>query len=263
VIGRIRGDLLHEIVRHAACEEARNSTREARTMKDALNDRSRWVKVCLAVTALFGTACDQDAEKNETPGELGKGVFRYLCVDTEDEACGGAEIASEFPNSVATNSSFDLAYDPFDTQSVGSAFVIEPVAEKFASPTGDGFRAHTAGTTAFLARQTSDGALVDFVHLRISNVSSLEVVDADGSALATTLNVGEEHSLQVSALDADDSVLAGASSYAWTTSDPGVLSLGLVSDGREMEIGAVAPGTAELSVETSGVAKTISFTVKP
>lgn len=228
-----------------------------------MNDIGRWVKVCLAVTALCGTACDQDAQKNETPGELGKGVFRYLCVDTQDEACGGSETASEFPKAVATNSSFDLAYDPFDTQSVGSAFVIEPVAEKFASPTGDGFRAHTAGTTAFLARQTSDGALIDFVHLRISDVASLEVVDAEGSALATTLDVGEEHLLQVSPLDADDSVLAGASSYAWTTSDDGVVSLGLVSDGREMEIQAVAPGTAELRVESGGVGKTIAFTVKP
>jgi hypothetical protein len=228
-----------------------------------MNDIGRWVKVCLAVTALCGTACDQDAKKNETPGELGKGVFRYLCVDTEDEACGGSETASEFPSAVATNSSFDLAYDPFDTQSVGSAFVIEPVAEKIVSPTGDGFRAHTAGTTAFLARQTSDGALIDFVHLRVSNVAALEVVDAEGATLATSLDMGDELLLRVSPLDAEDSVLAGSTSYAWTTSDDSVLSLGLASDGRDMAIQAVAPGSAELRVEAGGIFESITFTVKP
>lgn len=228
-----------------------------------MNDRSRWVKVCLAVTVLFGTACDVDPEKNETPGELGKGVFRYECVDAEDEACGGQATASTFPAAVATNSSFDLAYDPFDTTSVGSAFVIEPVAEKFVSPSGDAFRAHAAGTTAFLARQTSDGALIDFVHIRVANVVSLSVLAEDEPSLSTTLSVGEEHLLVASALDADDTALAGSMKYTWTTSDANVVSLGLVSEGREMAISAVAPGTADVRVETGGVSKTLALTVQP
>lgn len=229
-----------------------------------MNDMNRWVKVCLAVTALCGTACnDVDPESNETPGELGEGVFRYECVDAADEACDGATTASAFPTAVATNSSFDLAYDPYDPSSVGSAFAIEPVAEKIASQSGDGFRAHAAGTTAFLARQTSDGALIDFVHLRVASVTSLSVLAVDDPSLSTTLDVGEAHLLLVSPVGEDDATLAGSMKYTWTTSDAAVLSLGLVSEGREMEIVAEAPGSAELRVETGGVSKTIAFTVKP
>jgi hypothetical protein len=228
-----------------------------------MNDTSRWVKVCLAALALFGTACDVDPESNETPGELGEGVFKYECVDAQDEACDGAARASVFPTKVATNSSFDLSYDQFDATSVGPAFVIEPVAEKIASTSGDGFRANAPGTTAFLARQTSDGALVDFVHLRVAAVASLSVVADDEPSLSTTLDVGESHLLLVSPQGEDDTTLAGSMKYTWTTSDDAVLSLGLVSEGREMEIVAEAPGSAELRVETGGVSKTIAFTVKP
>lgn len=228
-----------------------------------MNDRSRWVKVCLAVTVLLGTACDVDPESGETPGELGEGVFRYECVDGQDVACNGSTIASTFPTAVATNSSFDLAYDPFDTTSAGSAFVIEPVAEKIVSSSGDAFRAHAAGTTAFLARQTADGALIDFVHLRVENVSALSVVADAGSSLSTKLSVGEEALLVVTALGADGAALAGSMKYTWTTSDDAVLSLGLVSEGRDMEIVAESPGSAELRVESGGVSKTLAFTVEP
>src|SRR4051812_44219196 len=86
----------------------------------------RWVSPSL-VTALLVVGCGRGdrLDSSETPGELGNGAFRYLCVETRDAVCPSGGQAQTFPERIGTTGVFDVRFEEFAPNSV-VAFDITP-----------------------------------------------------------------------------------------------------------------------------------------
>jgi hypothetical protein len=211
----------------------------------------------LVAVALLG--CGHGLDQNQTAGELGNGAFRYLCVRDGDALCPNGGEASQFPERIATQGLFDVQFSAFHGSD--TAFDIIPVASGILEEENGLFRAKAPGTIALLAKRTSDGRVLDFVHLQVLDVSKIRI-ESNGTTPPLTWQTGVRQTLVPFPLDADGAVLAGGLDYDWTTSDPAVIRLELASPSATMELMPRRPGTATISVTGSGRTDSLSIAVE-
>lgn len=218
---------------------------------------SSFVRYGCALAALCALGCSS-IEPDETPGELGNGAFRYVCVG-DDATCPENGAAQVFPSAIARSARFDVTYQLFED---GSDAQVSSASSKMIEVSGSAFRALESGTAALLARRTVDGVTVDFTHLSIEEVSEIEVRRASGSAVSLVMAAGSLQQLRAEPLDENESVLAGAIAFEWQSSDTSVLKLE-TTGGSRMDVRAVAPGTASLSVVHGELSESFVVEVTP
>jgi hypothetical protein len=223
----------------------------------------------MAALALLLPACGPlGADTTGTTGELGNGVFSYLCDSDSDSVCdNGATGAQAMPKSVALGSRFSVNYSPSDPTD-GSA-IVEPVSEDFLTKTDEvasSFKALKAGTAGLLAKRGE--TVVDLLHLAIKAVDHLQV-DATGDTIdgvregvtALDLPVGRTLRLRALSVDVADEALAGALSCAWSTSDQAVAQVASLETDNEVTLQANAAGSATVRVQIEELAVEIALTV--
>jgi hypothetical protein len=209
-----------------------------------------------ALSAFSALACSDSKASNQTYGELGNGTFSYTCV-RDDALCADGELATTFPGQVATGSVFRVSFDAknYDAQ---SRFDVAPASTGVIEKEADVLRAKAPGIVALLATRTSDGRVLDFVHLRVTDISHIRF-SADRGTLDTIWQTGVTENVRARPVDDLDVDLAGGLGYDWTVSDPKKLHLARTSPTAVMGILPIAPGAATVSV-TAGT-RTDSFDV--
>jgi hypothetical protein len=220
-----------------------------------------WIRGCdrrvLGAALPIMLAACSSIEPDETPGELGNGAFRYVCVD-DDAMCPTGGAATQFPERVATGARFDVTYQLFQD---GSAVQVSPASTELIEPSGAAFRARRAGIAALLARRTVDGVTVDFAHLGIEDPSEIGIETQSGKPMALVMELGSSQELHAMPLDAFNAPLAGALPFDWTSSDAAVLKLELAPPAARMRVLAVGSGTATLTVQSAPLVRALEVTV--
>jgi hypothetical protein len=194
---------------------------------------------------------------NERTGDLQQGAFHYVCVDDSDRLCQQGE-ASDFPDQVATGSRFALSAHAlaFGTAEIDGEIVpastrfVEPIEVAAPGAAGYAFHARTPGVVAMLATRQSDGAIGDFTHVVVADISELRV-----DCGADTLEVGVTVTCHV------DPGLAGALEYAWA-SDPTQLHVEADPGTASAKIWAMREGTVTLRVTVGNASTEIELVAK-
>jgi hypothetical protein len=225
-----------------------------------LVDSTKWGlgRVAMLSVALPGLLAGcSSIEPDETPGELGNGAFRYVCVG-EDAMCPDNGSATQFPERVATGARFDVTYQLYVD---ASGAEVSTASTQLIEPSGAAFRARRAGTAALLARRTVDGVTVDFAHLGIEDASAIGLETPSGQSMKLVMALGSSQELLAVPLDAFDAPLAGALSFDWKSSDPSVIALEIASPATRMRLTAAGSGTALLTVQSAALARELEVTV--
>jgi len=210
---------------------------------------------------LMALGCGNHLHPDQTAGELGNGAFRYVCVGEGDALCPRGGRATNFPERVATTGVFDVEFEPYKTTDL-SAFDIVTVASGVLEEDNNAFRAKAPGTVALLAKRTSDGRVIDFVHLEVLDVSKIRLESGGGLSPLLTWHTGEAQTLKSVPEDDAGSVLAGSVDYEWTTSDERIVRLERANPTADMELMPRAPGPVTISVTGGGHTDSLSVTVE-
>jgi hypothetical protein len=155
---------------------------------------------------------------------------------------------------------FDADFTENDERASGR-FRLEAAAPGIIEAQNQRFVAQALGVVALLARRTSDGRILDFVHMEVGEVSSIRL-DDDGSSPRLVWDTGDRHTLRAIPVDEDRAVLAGARDYFWTTSDATVVRLERASPAGVMDLFPLRAGRATITVEADTVSFALELTVE-
>lgn len=216
--------------------------------------------------ALLGTGC-----LPRTSGELSNGGFTYFCAGEDDLACRHDLFdASEIPSAIAVGAHFDLEFNtpvvdfedtPEATQIISAApkLLVEELSQDFDA---EGFRFKEPGTVAVLALAGSQ--VVDFVHLTGTDVHQVTLADRHGDMPAhltlSTWSYGE--TLEAFPREESGVILAGALTYVWQSSDDDVVRVERGTFSNQVDLVAVGPGEAIVTVSVQGKLAGVSVTVE-
>jgi hypothetical protein len=183
------------------------------------------------------------------PGELGNGLFYWLCTSLADPSCESLdEGAMDFPSAVALGSEFALQY-----QSNGGRYL--PVRSGSSHLTmGSTSGAFTSVLPGFASVVVYEGDEVfDFLHLEVKPVERLQM--STSSLPAEGLPVDDTARVLVTAI-CDGEPCAGGLPYQWSVDQPDVLEIEPpVGPDDEVRVRALSPGLATVTVmaDTVGV----------
>ena len=248
----------------------------------------RFAPLALAVTGVVaGCSLSTTPTPDGRKGNLGKGVFNYRCLDgtNDDVACrglAGGTSPTKFPDSVAVGGRFRVTFTPSsDTQSAGNPTLRGVSTEYLASDSNGEFHALKAGYVGIVAKSTVNSDVIDYTLMRIVDVKSLQLTlpadpfpdagtgdagDAsavpDAGASAFVLVVGGTQTITASPAGPRNEKLAGTLDYAWTTSDPSVLSLQGTNPTSSMAILGKAAGRATLKVTSDNMEASYEVAVR-
>jgi hypothetical protein len=217
--------------------------------------------ILLAAAGLLALA-SCGLRSNTSPGELSNGQFTYRCVDSSDAACDDLVGKVAVPALLAVGGTFDLEYAG-DT--AGSSPVqLEPASEKMLSGASGNFKLLLPGVSAVLARDTS-GEVADFIHLRGVNIDHLDVAGPSSTKAVTQVQMDTDKEVELHVVPKDElgALLAGAFSYAWSTSDATIVALDTPLEKNRVTLTASKAGTATVEVSLpSGAKMAVVVTVK-
>jgi hypothetical protein len=206
---------------------------------------------CLSTGSGSG-GCDQN-------DALGQGSFSYACP-----APAPADPSTPSPDALCASDALvslagslpDVAVGaPFSLQFGASGQAPQPAVPSLAQSAPGGWSLTQPGWLGFVVWSGSD--VVDFTHVHAQAIASVRL----GPALpATSVPVGFVTDLAVTPLGADGTVLGGAVSCTFSTSDPTVLSAQSRS-GRVVAITALAAGDATVAAVCSGTSAQMSVRV--
>jgi hypothetical protein len=179
-------------------------------------------------------------------------------VDASDPWCPGGQQPSSFPERIGKDGLFEVTFQPSDHQTVH--FDLKPAAPGIIEEENATFAAKSSGVVALLAKRTSDGRILDFVHVTVVDVSALSLEEGSASP-PIVWQPGEQHTLSVIAVDSDQAPLAGARPFTWSTDNPIVLGLDRASPSPTMDLTARSSGHASLTVTTGTSQVVLSLTV--
>jgi hypothetical protein len=207
-------------------------------------------------------------------GDLGNGVFSYVCDSDADPVCSEQTVGDllSMPSGVAVGGRFSLQYtpSPFGDDSGGSTLV-EPASTALLIQTeafSSSFEAVKPGVGAILARRGD--VVVDFVHLRIEVPEGVRVDrlvlgdDAQPTAEAIEeldMELGTTALLRGYAVDEAGTALGGAQAAGWSSSNEEVVEFESTTDGVQTAVRAAGVGTATLSVSIGDEVAEIEVTV--
>jgi hypothetical protein len=200
-----------------------------------------------ALLTLMMAGCGPQPEL--VPGELGNGLFYWLCTSLADPSCESLdEGAMDFPTVVALGSDFALQYQSNDS---GRYLAVRSGSSHLAMGSTSG--AFTAVLPGFASVVVYEGEeLYDFLHLEVQPVDRLQITTA--GLPSQGLDVGDDARILVSAL-CGDVPCAGALPYQWSVDRPDVLELEApVGPDDEVRVRALSPGLATVTVLADTVA---------
>jgi hypothetical protein len=191
---------------------------------------------------------------NTSSGELNNGRFSYLCVDSSDAACDDFVGSVSLPALIAVGGAFDIQYTGESVD--GAPVQVVPASDKMMTGSSGSFRLLRPGVSAALARSNS-GSVADFVHLQGALIDHLDVAGPSSTTAVTKVAMDTDKGvdLQVTPKDALGTSLAGAFSYAWTTSDATILSLDAQDRRNRVHLTAFKPGKVTVEASLPGGAK--------
>ena len=214
--------------------------------------------------ALACVGCGPILPPGGESGEIGEGDFFWECTSQTDPVCENElDPSSSFPQgSIALGSTFGVDFlrrlgdTPFHR--------VEPASHDMIRTVGsERFRAEKSGFVALLA--LSGDILIDITHVRIDEPDRLEI-GLDGGTLAAgaaiELKELEDITLSATAVDTFGDFLAGSLFCQWSTDDDGIIELRRNRNDNDMEIQAIAPGTAKLSVELGELSAELTIVVE-
>jgi hypothetical protein len=205
-------------------------------------------------------------------GDLGNGVFSYVCDSGSDPVCDDADVGAllGMPAQVAVGARFSLQYtpSPFGDDSGGSS-TVEPASDALLTQTeafGKSFKGIRPGLCAILARRGE--TVLDFVHVRIEPTDHVRVdrVNSNGDVPLAgidelDLELGQDAALRAYGTNEADTPLGGAQAASWSSSDEAVVDFDTLTDDNEVTVRAMGVGTATLTVEIGDQVAEIPVTV--
>lgn len=210
-------------------------------------------------------------------GELGNGDFLFVCDD--GVAClPYAGAAKNFPNAIATGSTFDIRFVGKGQQ--GPVVIINEKRYEGLTSVGlppfigaaaeGGFAALEPGYGTIMVRD-SGGTVIDYVTLKIVKPNDLVIYDASydssrGKGDITrlqklNLSVDEKSSYRVVA-EYNNDPIAGSIPVKWTSDNPEIVEIESYSR-RVVNVRAKQLGTATITADGAGLKKSIEVEVKP
>jgi hypothetical protein len=223
--------------------------------------RRTWIPLTACTLASFLTGCGPFG----TSGALGNGAFAYECAGSNDAFCEGLvfPVSGQLPD-VAVGGTFNILYNgemPETKDGIEFQVAVVPAStELVETVTGVGFRVTAAGDTSFLARG-ANGVVADFVTVRVLTTDHLEVLSGGSSIIQLNLQTSTQENLRVVPLDENNEKLAGNLTYAWSSSDESIVTIG-GSSSNDASVQAVAPGTATVTVTLGELHADIPITVQ-
>ncbi|MEJ7733912.1 MAG: Ig-like domain-containing protein [Polyangiaceae bacterium] len=207
-------------------------------------------------------------------GDLGNGVFSYVCDSGSDPVCSEQTVGDllTMPAAVAVGGRFSLQYtsSPFGDDT-GGATLVEPASSALLIQTeafSSSFEGIKPGVGAILARRGD--LVVDFVHLRIEAPDAVRVdrvlpgEDVEPTAASIhelEVEMGSTTLLRGYAVDEAGTALGGAQAVAWTSSNEEVVDFDGGTGGIEAVVRATGAGTATVSVTVGDRVAEVEVTV--
>lgn len=241
------------------------------------------------IGAVCATGCSESSTApTGTVGEVGHGVFTYVCVGDADAVCNETAavddsrvrpdlgVDGQLPVAMAVGGRFNLSFyggSLLSSEGTHLPTEIVPVIPDMVRSVG-GFSFRQPGTVAFLVRNPQ-GIVVDFIHLYGSAVDSLDLWWAGHRVTHIDLeHPSAETTAAVVPMDVDGIALAGSLGYSWSSSDPAVMRVGAVGTlgvpepatvvgGDEVRVVAVGEGDATLQLEVDDFVLTTTVSVGP
>jgi hypothetical protein len=222
--------------------------------------------MCGIALALVGSSligCDEDAE-NTLGGELGNGVFIYLCLRPSDAQCDRDEQHADLAlTSIATGGKFGIDYDNGDTLLPATLDRLDYDADE------ELWVAKKPGWVAIIGQKYGDGD--DFAHLRIVDPAGLALSrrevsgEFSGSFGGVTVDVSVQSPiyLRVAPVDSDAAVLAGALDCSWSSSDTAVAEVSGDTTDNVVEVVGKTAGTATVTAELGDLSISTTVDVQP
>jgi len=204
-----------------------------------------------------------------TSGDLHQGAFAYDCSQRTDVACDGLlGDTTTVPPRIAVGAPFTLQYaeDQAFGAVVDGSVVLVPAAPSILQAVVGGLRFAKPGTSAALGMRGSEVA--DFIHLHGEAVDHV-VVETELGAPVTQVDLPANGSKAIVASPADAAglALAGAMTYAWSSSDESVVTIEATDDlfgtagANHATLRAQQPGAATVTVTVTGGSLDIPVTV--
>lgn len=230
------------------------------------------VSAVIAVAALAAGCSGIGNPSSSSPsvkkGELGNGGFTFQCDDSV--ACDRWNNADEFPDQIASGSTFELQFFLRDDSNLFNwlddaerGTTIEPVG-KFINRGASGFAGVHPGIATLSARD-SKGWLVDYITVQVVQPSALVVYDADYTGddperiVSLTLEEGDQRSFRTVAQHAGQN-LAGSIPVEWTSDDPSLVAVEGYTKGK-VSIAAKGAGSTKLTAKGAKLEVIIDVTV--
>jgi len=210
-----------------------------------------------------GTSGTDEPPTAPRPGELGEGEFLYECVSNDDPMCPSDLIPGEFPERIVTGGEFDVSFEITDPDETQSAVTVRSGSETYIEETSGAFRAVQAGMGVLLARRTVDAATLDFVHLTIVDLESLEITQPGGNPPQVVMQEDETQELRATPSAGSGMVLGGAVPITWSSSDETVIQPIDASPTAFMTVAAGVAGEATITAEAEGQTAELTITVEP
>lgn len=213
---------------------------------------------CFAFAALTLGACDFEGDDTEG-GALGRGLFRYECVEDTDTVCDGFFDADAFPAAMAVGGRFSMSYRPDGSEPLPR---LEPAASSVLAANGTVLTFLRPGTSAVLAML--DGEVFDYVQLEAQPVAEIRITDTGYDALGLAeIEIDDTEGVMLRAIPQDlhGRALGGAMEYDWSIDDPSVAQVVSLSTLRIAEIEPLAPGSTTLRVSVGGYEEVLPLVV--
>lgn len=203
---------------------------------------------------LLAACTDDPADPNPGgSGELGVGIFTYLCRGEGDYTCSIGQTSAAFPRDFALGGRFGLAYawkEELD-------HINEPLpALQSAAPeqlglSADTFTALAVGYAAILAA-TGNSEVVDLIHAPIRAIDDLRLVDAFvlpnvAPLTDVVLPLSGLAQIQLVPLDLNDVELSGALDVTWAIDGDTVAIIGAGQGTGRVRIDTLAAGETTLT----------------
>ncbi len=241
---------------------------ESRTVPDTYRRMGRKLRsATLWVLLAPLAACDPPDEPPPDPtmgGELMRGEFEYRCAGSNDAFCVDF-VAQRFPQRFAVGGNFEVGFNP--TVSIVATPGVQSSAPSLLEPTSSGvisgFRFNRPGTAALLA-VINDEEMVDYLHVTAERVLSYHFSDEAGAVGVTeiVMQPGESRRVTVEPRGEFGQVLAGTLEYTWSTDEGGIARTASDTQGRTVQIQAVAAGRTRLLVEGGEVTGSVEVIVQ-
>lgn len=189
------------------------------------------------------------ARETQQSGDLGVGVFTYVCLGAADRGC---EPRSELPV-VATGARFDLRYS-------NDAAAVVPVGA-FVEPDGRGFRIVRPSYVGFLATRRGDSRVEDFVHLSAESPVAISVLLDEKLVSTPSFRLGDNKTLRLRLASKSTEDLAGTFDTLWQSADPSIVEVTSAED-NSATVRAKAVGQTKIVATAGGLSHEISVRVE-